>query len=188
VFAERLRRRKPNQSKSVLGSAGADTVGEIFLGQACPLPKSLSQAWERDFEGSGSPPPILGGGAGGGGRAGQLEQAEVRAALLAAIDPNLDFGGLRSLKNLNQQIDQLQDKINAYNTALTAIDSLRSEIKEREKKLSDLSSLMLLGVAFQYGKDSQEYQMAGGVRSSDRSRRISAALIKSDSEPAAVEA
>jgi hypothetical protein len=34
----------------------------------CPLPKSLSQVWERDFECSGSPAPILGVGVGGRGK------------------------------------------------------------------------------------------------------------------------
>jgi hypothetical protein len=115
-----------------------------------------------------------------------LEQAEVRAAGLAAIDSSIDFGGDRSLNNLNDQINQLQEKINAYNTALTAVDTLRSEIKEREKSLGDLSEQMLIGVAFQYGKDSPEYQMAGGVRKSERIRRSSVSRMKADE--AAIEA
>lgn len=100
-----------------------------------------------------------------------LERAEVRAAGLAAIDPDLDLGDGRTLSHLNEQIAQLQAQINTYNTALAEIDTIRSSIQDREKKLSDLSAQMLLGVAFQYGKDSPEYQMAGGVRSSDRKRR-----------------
>lgn len=109
-----------------------------------------------------------------------LEQAEVRAAGLAAIDPTMDFGSDRSLNNLNTQISQLQAKINVYNTALTAIDSLRSQIQEQEKALSALSAQMLLGVAFEYGDDSTEYQMAGGVRKRDRVRRSSVARLKTD--------
>lgn len=109
-----------------------------------------------------------------------LEQAEVRAAGLAAIDPTMDFGSDRSLNNLNTQISQLQAKINVYNTALTAIDSLRSQIQEQEKALSALSAQMLLGVAFEYGDDSTEYQMAGGVRRRDRVRRSSVARLKTD--------
>jgi hypothetical protein len=116
-----------------------------------------------------------------------LEQAEVRAASLSAIDRNLDFGNNRSLSELKAQIDQLQASINDYNTALSTLGSLRSKIKDQEKALSSLSSDMLLGVAFRYGKDSFEYQMAGGVRKSDRSRRISAGLTKS-ADDASVEA
>jgi hypothetical protein len=40
-------------------------LAKYFVTQLSPLPKSLSQAWERDFESSGSPAPILGVGVGG---------------------------------------------------------------------------------------------------------------------------
>jgi hypothetical protein len=100
-----------------------------------------------------------------------LEQAEIRAAGLTAIDPNLDFGNGRSLQLLKEQIDELQDWINTYNTELTNLDNTRSTIKAREKKLRELNANMLVLVALQYGKDSPEYAMAGGVRTSDRGRR-----------------
>ncbi len=41
------------------------TTFALSLNNLCPLPKSLSQVWERDFEGSGSLAPSLGVGAGG---------------------------------------------------------------------------------------------------------------------------
>ena len=107
-----------------------------------------------------------------------LEQAEMRAASLKAIDSNLDFGDNRSIKTLDKQIDELQDSINTYNTAVANLGNLRSQIKAKKKELRNLTTQMLLGVAFTYGKDSLEYEMAGGVRKSERSRRISAGLTK----------
>ena len=89
-----------------------------------------------------------------------LEEIEVRATGLAAIDPNMDFGDNRSLKNIGKKTAPLREKLNAYNTALTDADTLRSEIKELEKEMAVLSSEMLLAVAFRYGKDSLEYQKA----------------------------
>ena len=112
-----------------------------------------------------------------------LEQAEVRSAGLAAIDPSIDFGDDRSLQNLNEQIDQLQDRINDYNTALTTVDNIRSDIKERERTLRELSAKMLMSVALRYGKESPEYDMAGGVRPSDRIRRSS--YLETKEEPVA---
>lgn len=114
-----------------------------------------------------------------------LEQAELRASGLTAINPAIDFGDDRSLSTLNNQIDQLREKLNAYNTALVVVDTTRSEIKGLEKTLGDLCEKMLIGVAFQYGKDSQEYQMAGGVRKSDRIRKSSAARLKADDKATA---
>ena len=39
-----------------------------------------------------------------------------------------------------------------------------------EKAIRDLSERMLAGVASKYGKDSSEYEMAGGTRKSERKR------------------
>ncbi|WP_392531537.1 hypothetical protein [Nostoc sp. C117] len=39
-------------------------------------------------------------------------------------------------------------------------------------------------VAIKYGKDSAEYEMAGGVRSSDRIRKIRATRLKNVAEQA----
>ncbi|WP_162423332.1 hypothetical protein [Myxacorys almedinensis] len=37
---------------------------------------------------------------------------------------------------------------------------------------------MLLGVAFEYGRDSHQYELAGGVRTSDRVRKSMRTRIK----------
>ncbi|MEH2166007.1 MAG: hypothetical protein V7K41_04875 [Nostoc sp.] len=115
-----------------------------------------------------------------------LEKAELRIAGLKAIDPSMDFGDARNLQNVAQVIQQYRSKIDAYNTTLAVIDSYKSEMKELEKTLSDLSEKMLLGVAFKYGKDSHEYQMAGGVRKSDRIRKSRATRLKATLEEATI--
>ena len=101
-----------------------------------------------------------------------LEKAELRSAGLKAIDPGMNFGDARNMTNLTTQIEQLRTKIDAYNTALAIIDSSKTEIEALEKSLGDLSDQMLIGVAFKYGKDSREYEMAGGVRKSQRKRPV----------------
>jgi hypothetical protein len=114
-----------------------------------------------------------------------LEKAELRSAGLKAIDPNIDFGDACSLQNLSQQIEKLRSQLEAYNTALAALDYSRIELDQMEKNLASFSEKMLLGVACKYGKDSNKYMMAGGVRKSDRirksiaTRRKTAAQVKS---------
>ncbi|MGH1396962.1 MAG: hypothetical protein ACRAVC_23445 [Trichormus sp.] len=107
-----------------------------------------------------------------------LEKAELRSSGLKAIDPNMDFGESRNLKNMTQLIDKLRDKIDAYNTAIAVITSSKTEIKELEKTLGELCEKMLIGVAFKYGNNSREYEMAGGVRKSDRIHRSRVSRIK----------
>ncbi|MDM9581501.1 MULTISPECIES: hypothetical protein [unclassified Nostoc] len=111
-----------------------------------------------------------------------LEKAELRMSGLKAIDPSMDFGDARNLQNITQIIQQYRSKIEAYNTTLALIDSYKNEMKDLETTLSDLTEKMLLGVAFKYGKDSYEYQMAGGVRKSDRIRKSTATRLKATSE------
>lgn len=111
-----------------------------------------------------------------------LERIELRVAGLQAIDPLMTFGDDRDLRNITQLIEQLRNKISAYNTALAVIDSSKSEIHTLETTLNDLAEKMLIGVAFKYGKDSSEYEMAGGVKKSDRIRRSTASRLKAKAE------
>jgi hypothetical protein len=107
-----------------------------------------------------------------------LEKAQFRAAGLKAIDPSIDFGDNCNLQDFTQQIENLRNKLDAYNTTLALIDSIRTQIEVMEKSLSLLSETMLLGVACKYGKDSIQYVMAGGVRKSDRIRKSTATRYK----------
>lgn len=108
-----------------------------------------------------------------------LEKAEIRISGLKAVDPTMDFGDSRSLIEMGSQMRRLRDQLESYNRALAEVDSSKKEIDELEKSLADLSDRMLIGVAFKYGKDSREYEKAGGMRKSDRIRKSSTARIKS---------
>ena len=48
-----------------------------------------------------------------------------------------------------------------------------------EKSLSNLSDKLVRGVAFKYGRNSSEYEVAGGVRESDRIRKSRLTRLKS---------
>jgi DNA polymerase III delta prime subunit len=111
-----------------------------------------------------------------------LENTKLRVVGLKAIDQKMDFGDARNLQNITQVMEELDSKIDAYNSALIVIDSSQQEIKDLEKSLSELSEKMLIGVAFKYGKDSREYEMAGGVRKSERIRRSTATRLKTSAK------
>jgi hypothetical protein len=100
-----------------------------------------------------------------------LEKAELRAAGLKAIDPALNLGDLFTLGDYTTIIEQLRTKLVDYNRALAVISSSQTEFVALERTLSDMTERMLTGVAFQFGKDSREYAMAGGVRKSERVRK-----------------
>ena len=96
-----------------------------------------------------------------------LETALVRKANLTKIDPALDLGHGNTLKAYNAEIDDLQNTLDAYNQALAAADDWLNKVRSAEKTVSKRSTRMLAGVSAAYGKESSEYEMAGGTRTGD---------------------
>ncbi|MCC5623243.1 hypothetical protein [Nostoc sp. CHAB 5715] len=111
-----------------------------------------------------------------------LEKAEFRVAGLKAIDPNINFNDTYNLQNLTQLIDNFHNMLDDYNAAIAMIDSSRKKLDEMEKNLSQVSDKMLMGVGFKYGKNSDEYELAGGVRDSERIRKSRLTRLKSNTD------
>ncbi|MDZ8185727.1 MAG: hypothetical protein RMX96_12835 [Nostoc sp. ChiSLP02] len=108
-----------------------------------------------------------------------LKKAEFRVAGLKAIDPNINFDETYNLQNLTQLIEQFHKMLDEYNADIAMIDSSKKKLDEMEKILSHVSDKMLAGVGFKYGKNSNEYELAGGVRDSDRVRKSRLTRLKS---------
>ncbi len=94
--------------------------------------------------------------------------AITRCAALKSIDPQLDLGYGLTIQQYEADIQLLRDKINAYNTALSQLDQLKSEVTQLEKLLQERSARMLTGVVTRFGLYSDEYQKAGGTKITDR--------------------
>jgi hypothetical protein len=83
----------------------------------------------------------------------------------------------RFLPIFTNAVEDTREKLRAYNTILSKVDQAYHEILESELNLSKLSERMLNGVVSKFGKDSSEYEMAGGTRRKERRRRTSKAPI-----------
>ena len=99
-----------------------------------------------------------------------LDKAQRRFAGILSINTKLELADGLTAQDYGKQIDNLRQKLSAYNTALSSLDALHNQMIEAERSLAEYSEQMLLGVAVKFGKDSHEYEMAGGVRKSDRKR------------------
>ncbi len=75
-------------------------------------------------------------------------------------------------------INELREKLAVYNQARAIVDKAQNALVDAERALNNYSEHMLLSVASRYGKDSDEYGMAGGTRKSDRRRTRSVAKPK----------
>ncbi len=106
-----------------------------------------------------------------------LDRAQHRAVSLQSIDPALDLSRGLTLKVYQTAIEAHKTHLDDYNRTLSSIEQLALAVKDSEKVLKDLSERMLLGVGAFYGKDSEEYVMAGGTRKSEVAHTMSKARV-----------
>ncbi|NDJ19409.1 hypothetical protein [Myxacorys almedinensis] len=117
-----------------------------------------------------------------------LERAQQRAVSLQSIDPALHLGRGLTLEEYGRAIALHKTQLDDYNRTLSAIEQLAIAVDASEKALKDLSERMLLGVGALYGKDSEEYVMAGGARKSEVARNLSKSKVGGSKKKAQVEA
>lgn len=113
-----------------------------------------------------------------------LEKVESRAAGMKLIDPTLKLDNDYSLAKLVESMEQLRNKLEVHNNALSLADSSLTEVEEMEKHLAKLSQKMLMLIAIKYGTDSPQYETAGGVRDSDRVRKMRSSRMKNVAQQA----
>jgi hypothetical protein len=58
--------------------------------------------------------------------------------------------------------------LDSYNTKLSELDVVQNDLDAIELKLTETCSVMLSAVVVKYGKNSNEYEQAGGIRTSER--------------------
>lgn len=99
-----------------------------------------------------------------------LEKAEIRANNLKTISATLDLGPGLTLADLEQTIADVRATRDNYNQALARVDDLSNELVAKEKLLDELNSRMLAGVGARWGKNSSQYEIAGGTRTDERKK------------------
>jgi len=99
-----------------------------------------------------------------------LEKAERRLAGMQSVGDDIDLGNGFTMAAYQDLIVAMRDKLMAYNRMLSLVDGAYNEMLTAERLLMDFSDHMLSGFGVRFGKDSSEYEMAGGRRKSERRR------------------
>ena len=102
-----------------------------------------------------------------------LEKGTTRLSSVKSIDPEIDLGNGITAANYETQINQLRTNLNKYNTALSAIDDMYNDCIAQIEVVRDWNDRVLTGVATKFGKNSSQYEMAGGVKKSERKKSSS---------------
>lgn len=103
-----------------------------------------------------------------------IEDSKIRLASLKSIDTNLDLGNGITVAVFEEKLKKVTDSLESYNTALSIVDEKRNTFENDENDLADMYARVLLGVGAKFGKDSIEYEKAGGTRKSERKRFVKA--------------
>ena len=106
-----------------------------------------------------------------------------RIAGMQSIRPNLDLGAGLSVGALIKAHQALNEALAQYNKLLSDTDAALNAVQELEAAGRELAERALGGIAAAYGKDSTEYEQAGGTRRSER-RRSSSSAAKVDASSA----
>ena len=99
-----------------------------------------------------------------------LEKGITRLAAVKSIDTALDLGNDITVANYETQVNLLSTKLSTYNTALSTIDDLYNDCIAQINVIKDWNERILTGVATRYGKNSSQYEMAGGKKKSERKK------------------
>lgn len=101
-----------------------------------------------------------------------FDKGITRLAAVKSIDPVLDLGNGITVANYETKINLVRTKVNTYNTTLSTIDDLYNACLAELVVLKDWNERILTGVATKYGKNSSQYEMAGGVKKSERKKTV----------------
>jgi hypothetical protein len=91
-----------------------------------------------------------------------LEKAQKRNLAIQSIDPNLNMGEGVSVAEFSASIAETQAKVDRYNLAISTLTQLHGEMMASEKALANQHERMLNSVSGKFGRDSVQYEMAGG--------------------------
>lgn len=100
-----------------------------------------------------------------------IETARKRLSGLKGIASPTAFGPNLTATIYEAKIDAVSALLNAYNQKLAELDQMQNELQAAEAELNDLNRRFLAAGEAQFGPDSNEYEMLGGTRKSERKNR-----------------
>ncbi len=102
-----------------------------------------------------------------------LDNLKQRLAGMTSIDPKIDLGNGITAEEAEKLVKSCDTMLQEYNTLLSDADEKQYEIEQLEKKMDTFCVSILASAAVKYGKDSFEYEIVGGKRTSDIKRKSS---------------
>ncbi len=101
-----------------------------------------------------------------------MGKARMRISSVKTVSPTFQITTGLTITEYEEKLDLLTSSVDKYNGILGEADALSNNIDDMVKEVKDLNERLLLSVGSIYGKNSNEYEKAGGVRKSDRKKYV----------------
>jgi hypothetical protein len=99
-----------------------------------------------------------------------LDAARKRLSGLKGITPTANLGANLTETIYEAKIDSVSARLGAYNQKLAELDQDQNDLQKEEAELNELNRRFLSAGEATYGPDSNEYEMLGGTRRSERKK------------------
>ena len=93
-----------------------------------------------------------------------LDKAGTRLSSIKGISATLDLGNGFTAADYETRIAAVKAKLDAYNGKLSSLDGDLNDLQDSETDLNDYSDRILAAVGVKFGRDSSEYEEAGGTQ------------------------
>jgi hypothetical protein len=100
----------------------------------------------------------------------EMQPGRIRLSKVKSVEADFKATDDVSVAKLEAALGEAQTVLDDYNQMLSSLDGKSNQYAQLIKIINDLSERLLEGVGLKYGKDSNEYEMAGGTRKSERKR------------------
>jgi len=102
----------------------------------------------------------------------ELMPQRVRLSKVKSVEADFTANAEVSVAKLEENINESEAILSEYNQMLAAADAKGNDYDASVRKGMDLSERLLEAIGLKYGKDSNEYEMAGGKRKSERKKPV----------------
>ena len=98
--------------------------------------------------------------------------AKNRSSAIRGIDATYKLSTTVTALDYELKAKELDDALTSHNDFLGLVDESANQLDALEKEVRVMNSRFLAGIAASYGRDSNEYEKAGGTRTQDRKRAV----------------
>ena len=100
-----------------------------------------------------------------------VDTAQQRLSGLKGITPKAEFGPNLTEAMYEAKIASVSGLLNAYNQKIAELDQDQNDLRKAEAELNEMNRRFLAAGEANYGSDSNEYEMMGGTRKSERKKQ-----------------